>query len=332
MKKGIAGKSKYNLTKEFLEDIYLNKRKSIINISNDLGIHFTTIYYNLIKYKIPIRGKRYQSYENRVKLSKKYSKLFRRPFNYDNNLKSYLMGLILGDFTARKDGFRIRVSCASTHPAQLDLFKKSLSNFAEIKKYSARNHKSPNGYTVNMYAYLDKTFSFLLNNKISDIKWIFENEGYFWNFIAAFFDCEGSLYFHEINREKGDNYLQMHVSISNNKYELLNLIKNVLVRSGLNVSNIRLVKDRNYELSINSRMDVINFIRKLKPLIKHPEKLRKINFILKYRNSKYYHEISKEWDRLRDRILKDRNENIIKARLDYINKNKLEMQVHEKFK
>ena len=323
----MVGKSKYNLTKEFLEDLYLNRRKSILGISNDLNIHFTTIYYNLIKYKIPIRGKRYQSYETRIKLSKKYSRLFRKPFNKSNNFKSYLMELVLGDFTPRKEGFRIKISCASTHPAQLDLFKKSIPKFAEIRKYPAKDHKSSNGYTINMYAYLDGTFSFLLNKKFKDIGWIFKNDKYFWNFLAAFFDCEGCPYIHEINRKIGPSHLQMHISISNNNYEILNRIRDFLVRSGLNVSNIRLAKDRNYELSINSRLDVINFIKKLRPLVKHSEKLRKINFILKNKDAKYYHEISNEWDELRNDILKEREHNINEAKINYINNHNSEVKI-----
>lgn len=118
-----GGKHKYNhlLTNDFLTREYLNKKKGIFNLSEELKVDRGTVVRYLKKYEIPIRSDKAQLRINHPP----------KEFTLREEIKSFIDGLLLGDASIpkRKDGIKPwALTQACKHREYLEYIKKRLDN------------------------------------------------------------------------------------------------------------------------------------------------------------------------------------------------------------
>ena len=290
---------KVDIPERVLKDLYLNKKMSSLEIAEKLGtVNARTIRKKLKKFGIPTRS-----------LSEALTRKFKKPFSNDLNEKAYFFGLRAGDFYAKWIRKSIRVQTTTTHLAQIDLLKNAFRNYGETCVYLAKNKSREDEWFV--YVDLDSSFRFLLKkpNKISD--WILKDKKYFFQFLAAYMDCEGSWKIQKSHQKHirfmfkirtGDLKILKQIK---KKLEILNYHPYLYLKSkkGVKTSYGMYNKDI-FDLTVNRTEEVISLINKLLPLSKHSEKIRKMNFILENKNKKW-NEIQKKWVKLRNEIKKE---------------------------
>jgi predicted DNA-binding protein YlxM (UPF0122 family) len=162
-------KSKYEISKKVLENLYIKKRLSTLKIAKLLKIKYrNTIRLRLHEYKIKVR--------TQLEAVTKYKK---KPFSCDLFEKAYIIGFRTGDLHVYKDGNQIRVSTSTTHPAQIKTFQKLFSKYTHIKIYPFDNGKKKE---LRIYCHLNKSFDFLLEKQKKIPDWIIENDNLFYSF------------------------------------------------------------------------------------------------------------------------------------------------------
>ena len=292
-------KIKCILSREELEDLYINKRLSTLKIAKIAGVSSrNTIRRKLIKFKIPLRSQ--------IEVVTKYKKT---PFSGNKVEEAYLIGFRLGDLHACKVNRRIRVSTTTTHPSQIQMMKDT------FRKYSHAHHYYMNGRCgykeIIVYSYLDRTFEFLLGKPDKIQEWIINNDEYFLSFLAGFMDSEGCWYVG--GGSKGNFVVLFQLSNTNEMY--LKQIKERLKQFGIK-SDIVFDRTNNtnhygykrvYDLQIRHKDDIFEMAEKLLPFSKHYEKIRKMKLILKTRNNKKWVEIQEYVAKLRQIIKEEVN-------------------------
>jgi len=290
---------KVDIPERVLKDLYLNKKMSSLEIAEKLGtVNARTIRKKLKKFGIPTRS-----------LSEALTRKFKKPFSNDLNEKAYFFGLRAGDFYAKWIRKSIRVQTTTTHLAQIDLLKNAFRNYGETCVYLAKNKSREDEWFV--YVDLDSSFRFLLKkpNKISD--WILKDKKYFFQFLAAYMDCEGSWKIQKSHQKHirfmfkirtGDLKILKQIK---KKLEILNYHPYLYLKSKKGVkTSYGMYNQDIFDLTVNRTEEVISLINKLLPLSKHSEKIRKMNFILENKN-KRWNEIQKKWTKLRGEIKKE---------------------------
>ena len=290
---------KVDILKRVLKDLYLNKKMSSLKIAEKLGtVNARTIRKKLKKYGIPTRS-----------LSEALTRKFKRPFSNDLNEKAYFLGLRAGDFYAKWARKSIRVQTTTTHLAQIDLSKNAFRNYGKTCVYLAKNKSREDEWFV--YVDLHSSFRFLVTkpNKISD--WILKDKKYFFQFLAAYMDCEGSWKIQKSHQK----HVRFMFRIRTGDLKILKQTKKELemlsyhpylyleIKKGAKTSYGIYNQDL-FGLTVNRKEEVISLVNKLLPLSKHSEKIRKMNFILENKNKKW-NEIQKKWTKLRGEIKKE---------------------------
>ncbi len=117
------------ISKETLKELYWNQNLSSTDIAKRFGIkHGRTLTKKLQKAGI-----------KRKTVSEALTKKFKTPFTGDAIEKAFLLGLRTGDFYAKMPKQSVRVQTSSTHPAQVELLRRSLEKYGETKTYYSRN-------------------------------------------------------------------------------------------------------------------------------------------------------------------------------------------------
>jgi hypothetical protein len=284
---------------------------SSLKIAEKLGIKYSrTIRKKLKKFGIPTRS-----------LSEAGTKKFKKSFSNNLNEKAYFLGLRTGDFYAKWARKSIRVQTTTTHFAQINLLKNAFENYGETRVYLMENETREDEWFV--YVDLDSSFRFLLKkpNKIPD--WILKDRKYFFQFLAAYMDCEGNWNIQKSHQK----HIRFMFRIRTGDLKILKQIKRKLeklnyhpylyldVKKGTKAPGGRFNQDI-FNLTINRKREILSLANKLLPLSKHSEKIRKMNFILKNKNKKW-DEIQEEWIKLRNEIKKELLKNQIRRSLDY---------------
>jgi len=226
MKKGLK------FTKEQLEDLYINKKLSLTQIGDKFNCHDTNILYWLKKYKIKRRPAYfrkvdipkevlYDLYWNKnwttqqiadkygikygrsiLKKLKKFgipsktvsqanTRKFKADFSEVLFEKAYFLGLRAGDFHAKWARKSVRIQTTTTHTAQVHLLRDSFKKYGELRNYYSKSKSREDEWFI--YVDLNQSFEFLLNKPYEIPTWIFRDNDFFYNFLAAYVDCEGSL-------------------------------------------------------------------------------------------------------------------------------------------
>ncbi len=179
--------------------------ESLKQIAGD-KVNHVTVYNHLKKRGIKLRDK----VEAQIRAVTIHEKA---PFNGDSDLKAYLIGIANGDYWATGHGRATRVKLSTTHPAMAELFRQLFENYGPIYEYPRTNTLT--GFEWSLDCDLDKTFEFLIESAEPPDA-IFATQRQFLNFLAGFFDAEGSIWYHE-----GGSF---EVSMSNIDQELVEKI------------------------------------------------------------------------------------------------------------
>ncbi len=290
-----------HIPKEILYDLYVNKRLSSLKIAEMLkSVNARTIRKKLKKYGIPRRT-----------LSEALVKKKRVSFSDNLEEKAYLLGLRAGDFWARKKNHSIRVQTSTTHPAQIELLRNSLSKYGDICVYYYKNKQRLDEWFI--YVDLDKSFEFLVEKPQKILSWILENDVYFYQFLTAYMDCEGCFKIFKSHQhfvrftfalKTCDKIILEQIQ---QKLETLNYFVSMYLEKQKGQSCNGFGKKYNfnfYNLTIYQKKDIIQLIKLLLPLSRHPEKITKMQFIIKHKDSLWY-QVSEEWNNIRNKIKKE---------------------------
>jgi hypothetical protein len=287
---------KVNIPKEVLYDLYWNKNWTTQQIANKYGIKYgRSILKKFKKFGIPSKT-----------LSQANTKKFKKPFSDNLDEKAFFLGLRAGDYYAKQKNISVRMQTTSTHTAQINLTKKSFDRYGETKTYLSKNKARGDEWFI--YVDLDVSFDFLLEKPANIPSWILGNDEYFYQFLAAYMDCEGNWHF----TKSHDIHSRFTFRLRTGDKLILENIKEKLESFGYKtVFHLETMKGSKspsgqfkrdiYNLTINRKEDVAKLVKNLLPLSKHSEKIRKMYFILENKD-KPYSEIEKPWNKLREEI------------------------------
>lgn len=279
---------KYKISKDTLENLYLNKKLSASQIAMKFGTVNTNILRKLLKYGIPIRTKS----EAMIKFPKKsFSNSFKE--------KAYMTGLRCGDINARKNSNHVRIQTCSTHLSQIRMIKDVFEKYSEVR---LSIHTNKIGKEWAIYCDLDSSFNFLIEKPLRIPKWIIEDDNLFFLFLAGYMDSEGSW----VITKSNENDIRFIFRIRTYDKVILKQIKEKLDK--LNIKSYfyidkkkgdyttfgKLKKDF-YGVRIYRINDILKLIKMLLPLSHHKEKILKMNFILENKN--------KKWEEIKDSLL-----------------------------
>mgnify|MGYP001588495414 FL=1 len=134
---------------------------------------------------------------------------------------------------------------------------------------------------------------------------------YFFQFLAAYMDCEGSWKV----QKNHQRHVRFMFKIRTGDLRILKQIKKGLEmydyhpylylqkEKGSKTSYGTYNQDM-FDLTLNAKKEVLSLANKLLHLSKHSEKMRKMNFVLKNKN-KGWDEIQRKWAKLKDEIKKE---------------------------
>jgi hypothetical protein len=161
--------------------------ESLKQIAGEEANH-VTVFNHLRKRGLQLRDK----VEAQIAAVSKHEK---HPFNGDSNLKSYLIGISKGDYWVTSHGRATRVRLGTTHPAMSALFRDLFREHGPIYEYPKLARLT--GFEWSLDCDLDSSFEFLTD--ATELVRVFESKDSFINFLAGFFDAEGSIYYHNKN-------------------------------------------------------------------------------------------------------------------------------------
>jgi len=298
IKRRPAYRKKVDIPKKTLEDLYLKKKMSSREIAEKLGnVNARTIRKKLNKFGIPTRS-----------VSEALTRKFKMPF--DNNLhrKAYFLGLRAGDFYAKWARKSVRIQTSTTHLAQINLLEKSFEDYGEIRVYLMKMKNKLREDEWFIYIDLHSSFDFLVSKPKKIPDWIMKNEEYFFQFLVAYMDCEGSWKVLKSHQK----HVRFIFKLRTGDLKILKQLKNGLERLNYHPylyldkkkgtrANYGIFNQDMFDLSVNRKKEIISLAKKLLPLSKHSEKIRKMNFILNNKHQSW-NGVQNKWASLRAEI------------------------------
>jgi len=209
------GLSPVNLTREKLYKLYVKKSLSAGKIAKITECGRTTVYRRMKFFGIKARD-----------ISESHIKYTRKSFTENRFEKAYLLGFTAGDLRVRivgKNSKTVKIGCGTTRKEQIKLFIELFKKYGHVwlGKPDERGE-------IQMEAYLDTSFLFLLNAKKQQEE-IIKNKKLFAQFLAGFIDADGSFF---ITNNKGV------FSLGNYNYELLKIIRKKLLQYKIKVPKL----------------------------------------------------------------------------------------------
>ena len=277
------------LEKAVLEDLYLTQRLSSYAISKKFGVNDRTVRKWLEKYDIPRRT-----------ISEAITKYHKTDFNENLGLTAYILGLRAGDVHAKRIHKIIRIQTTTTHPAQVQMLEKTFGGFSHVGKHLFFN-KAYAAHQWFVYCDLNESFSFILQKPDTIPQWIIVNDDYFYNFLAAYSDCEGSWKFlksHEngvrlvfqLCSQDREILVQLVAGLEERKYTPHIYLD---VKAGITKHGKKMNRDL-YKCVLYKRQDVVRLAGVLLSLSRHQEKINKMKLVLSSRG-KNWKEVEKEY-------------------------------------
>ncbi len=283
------------IPKETLQELYWDKKLTAQQIGEKFGTNHRRILKKMKKAGIASRT-----------LSEAGTKKFKAPFTGGLDEKAFLLGLRTGDFYAKQQHISVRMQTTSTHPAQVELLRKSLEKYGETKTYYNTNKAREDEWFI--YADLDKSFEFLLKKPNEIPQWILENKNCFYSFLCAYSDCEGS--FSIIKSYENSTRFIFRITAGDKK--VLEQIKSTLESYGYNprlyfkskkglqgtfgTFNLDM-----YNFIMYKKEETLSLIKNLFPHSKHKEKIDKMKYIQENKD-KNWAEIIGGWNKIREGI------------------------------
>lgn len=251
-----------HISKEKIEELYLNQRLSSRKIAKIFNCAYSTIDRKIHLANLPIRN-----------LAEAHIIYPRRDFSGDLTEKAYLIGLRIGDLRVRKfykNSETIKLDCGSTREEQIKLISSLFSNYGRvwIGKPNQRG-------AIQIECFLNLSFSFLLSKQLPG--WVFNTKRYFFSFLAGFTDAEGSIF---ISRN------QAHYALGNYDLSLLKKIKIYLEKYDLKTHKISysarrgLIASHGYRynhdywtLTLSRKADMLKLFGFIGPYLKHQKRI-----------------------------------------------------------
>jgi intein-encoded DNA endonuclease-like protein len=235
------------------------------------------------------------------------TKHVRKPFAGARSDQAYLIGFARGDLNVSTYGRAVRVKTSTTHPLMTELVD-SLFKENGFVRVTPR-YSTLTGYEWNAQVDLDGSFSFPLDFKREIPSWVFEGE-FIWDFVAGFFDAEGSVTYGE---SIGYGF---QVTLTNADFRLLRRIANALKSRGFH-PYLGVDKTSNvWRIQIWRKAEVERLLRLL-PL-RHAEKTSKALLVLQYgllpKKSDEASHVIEAWRLKIEEIERARNAFVAKAR------------------
>jgi len=270
---------KYKISKEDLEDLYINKRWSMQQIADIYGAQNSTICSKIRKYGITPRsfeeGNKLSIPRRSKSIAKSLNKYKKENFSENILEKSYLIGFRIGDLHVwrNKYGETIYVSCKSTKDEQINLIKNLFVNYGYIKiskPYKDRGRQ--------ISCNLNLSFSFLLKKEDVIEDWILKNKENFAAFLAGYIDAEGHF---GIDRNFGEfaisSYEKNIINSINKKLLELNIagqIPRISQKEGyIDKRGVSNNKDL-WTLKIRRKDELLKLINLIAPYIKHQKRYK----------------------------------------------------------
>lgn len=256
------------LSKDTLQKEYIENKLSTWAIEKKHSISRSSVYTLLKKYDIPIRT-----------LAQSHVKYDRKGYDGDSVDMAYLVGFAIGDLRVRNHGKNIKsetisIACGSTKRAQIDLIVSLFANYGRV--WVGKPGKRG---VINVEAYVDKSFNFLLPTSRTYAQYHGCKDEFF-SFLAGVTDAEGSFYL-----SNG----QAFVSWGNYDYALLEFIKEGLEKQDIKVPKICSDTLKGYigsdgysrnqcyhHISICRKNELKKLLAELEPRIRHEDKLEKL--------------------------------------------------------
>lgn len=264
-----------------IKSLYIKKRMSSRKIAKIYKCAYSYIDSRIKQLKIPRRN-----------LSTSHITTKRNDFSGDLKEKSYLIGFRIGDLRVRKmykNSETILVDCASTKPKQIKLIKNLFKKYGRVWISKPKQNNK-----VQIECGLNNSFTFLLEKFDTFPEWTLKNQNLSLSILAGFIEAEGSFYVGKDN--------QGGFSVGNYNKAILTQTSNLLNKNGLR-SRLFLGVKKGYTgrdgyvhsadywiLSISRKKDLYNFIKKILPFLRHEDKIKSANKVLKNiteRNIKY---------------------------------------------
>jgi len=258
------GQIKKKIDKEKLENLYVKKHFPSTKIAKLFKCHPMTVRNRLREFRIPIRS----SSEARMRYEK-YN------FSSDSLEKAYILGFRLGDlnvYQTTKVSPLIIVRCHTTQKVQVELIESLFSQYGKVTI-------SQSQYGININCFLNRSFSFLLN-KIKNVpKWVKNNEKTSFAFIAGYIDAEGNFLLNQAKaRFKVDSYdvgILTWIAHWLRKQEIKTKLRCINKAGELRRNGAKFKHDL-WRLNINEAFSLLNFIKKIRPFIRHKTRLEKM--------------------------------------------------------
>ncbi len=278
IKTRLPGIKRINLTKEKLQNLYLNNKLSTWKIEKKLHIPRGTIYRKLKEFGIETRDR---STANII-----YPKI---DFSGDLIEKAYLIGFRIGDLGVRKQYPNSRTICVatgSTIKEQIELVNNLFKKYGKVWIKKTKYNK------INAQIFLNESFDFLLNKSIPYK--LLKNKKTFLAFLAGFTDAEGNI---------GINHDRAIYQLGNYNKKILIFIKNKLKKYDISINGPYESKNKgtynkqgyiynnNYnQIATVKKDNLLKLLNNLKPYIKHERKVRDLNLAIaniNQRNKKF---------------------------------------------
>lgn len=275
-----------------LKKLYWNSDMSSEELGNFFGVNARTIRKKLKNFGIK---RKTVSQALTVKKKKKWSGTLKQ--------KAYLLGLRTGDFHAKLLKKTVRVQTSTTHPALKKLLKMALGQWGEYREYYSKDHRRCDEWFI--YIDLHESFDWIVDKPQEIPQWILENNEYFYAYLAAYIDCEGS-----ICVIKNRQHVRLMLGIRTGDRTILEQINKKLSELGytshIYESQRRGEPVRRFggtlnvdidELKIYKQKDLLRLYQKLLSNSLHDEKIAKYWFSLKFVWS-YWKDINARWNKL----------------------------------
>jgi len=259
-----AGPPRVDLDKEKLVRSYNKDKLSTWKIEQKYGYPRSTVYRKLLEYGLEPRN-----------LAKSHIVYPRKSFSGNMIEKAYLIGFAAGDLRARtvhKNTETIHVDCGSTKSEQINLIKKLFEKYGRV--WTSKQNKKGK---IQIEAFLDYSFDFLLNTKREIRSWILNSDDHFASFLAGFTDAEGSFGIY-----KGMAVYQL----GNYNQALLFLIHQKLKKLGINcpqpyedktkgyATKHGYIHNQNYwHLRVHRKSSLLRLFELIEPYLKHEKRM-----------------------------------------------------------
>lgn len=217
-------------------DLYTNKFKSALFISEKLNVSRTCIVALLCKNGIKIRSH----------YRRKFNEVYFDNINTQN--KAYFLGFIFADGSVGNN--TVSVTIHEKDRAVLDFMIKELDSNLEVQSVKDKPHVRINICSKHMVSSLEKLGC--KENKTKDLHFPKLNEEYIWHFVRGFMDGDGCI---SVRKRNNRQYISLSFV---GTYDMMNALRGLF-----EISNDLYLHRNAYHLHIGKKKDAIRLLQNI---------------------------------------------------------------------